>query len=688
MIALDSMDLLRRIHLILGGRWLFVIGFVLFCGLYEYGRVLHLRPLPMHTWRQGDCLSLTWNYYTGEATFGNPVIHAQIADGGLSGKSAGEFPILYWTMGQIWKITGPSEFVYRLFGLLFHFLASYLLFLTLRRVLKSDFWAIGVALLLFTSPVMLYYSIGFLTDVPAFDLALIGWYCFIRHAEQAARRWWVLTVFTFTLAILLKVTAGMSFVALLALFALATARPTLLKGLRKAFPAVVFGWAVVAIALGGVVLWYVHAEQYNNLHNGRYTFNNLWPIWEMSTAEIDSAVKYAEDILLFQIFDTSVLVCIGLAILLLVIHVRQLPLPVALLNLMLLLGTIIYTIFWFHAVDGHDYYFINPMIALLVPLVTWLWWLREKHPDLFNADWARWALLLLLGYNVAYARNNMIMRSNPNSQMDRDDLLPTYHCEEPDYWNALVNPLWPGIWDITPYLRSIGVQPQDLVMSPDDHTINTSLYIMQQHGFTEYGENMEDPATFERCIKQGAKYLVFMDEKWLAKEAIQPYLTHLIGQHGRVRVYDLIDRQTRVDTAFVFRQQAGAPMTVEHRSSATVCDDGSAGWCFPGSVFPIEIDGLPLDAKGLRYADIDVRGTIHWEGGYSGGCIIALAEDDSTGQIGQTKNELPEGPFSFNYWIPARAKGVKRKLYFWNSSAKSFRMEGLEVVVKHHLPTP
>ena len=47
------MDLLRRLHRFLGGRWLFVVGFALFFGLYEYGRVLHLRPLHADDWLMG-----------------------------------------------------------------------------------------------------------------------------------------------------------------------------------------------------------------------------------------------------------------------------------------------------------------------------------------------------------------------------------------------------------------------------------------------------------------------------------------------------------------------------------------------------------------------------------------------------------------------------------------------------------
>ncbi|MBK9626746.1 MAG: glycosyltransferase family 39 protein [Flavobacteriales bacterium] len=319
------MDRLMQLYRSVGPRWVFVIGFLTFSAIYEYGRVLHLRPLPMHIWRQADCLSLTWNYYTGEATFLKPVIHGQIADGGESGLSAGEFPLLYWAMGQVWKVIGPSEFAYRLFGLLFHFVASYMLFLTLRRLLRSDFWAIGITLLLFTSPVLLYYGVSFLTDVPAFDLALMGWYFFVRHAEEGKRRWWILSTACFALATLLKVTAGMSFVAIIGLYLLFTVRPAWFRSIPKVFPSRVFGWAVIAISLAGIAAWYIHAEQFNTDHAGRYTFNNLWPIWEMSPDEIDRAVTFAKRILLFQIFDTSVLLLIGLAIILLIVHVRELP---------------------------------------------------------------------------------------------------------------------------------------------------------------------------------------------------------------------------------------------------------------------------------------------------------------------------------------------------------------------------
>ncbi len=680
------MALLRRIHQIIGGRGLFLFGFVLFCGLFEYGRVMNLRPLPMHLWRQTDCLSLTTNYYNGRATFFSPEIHAQIADKGASGSSAGEFPVLYWAMGQVWKITGPSEFAYRLFGLLLHFLASYSLFLTLRRLLKSDFWSIGLTLLLFTSPVLVYYGISFLTDVPAFDLALIGWYFFVRHAQEGRRRYWMMAMACFALATLLKVTAGMSLVAIIGLYALYALKPSLFGDLRRVFPlSPVFGWSVISMALASIIAWYVHAEGYNELHNGRYTFNSLWPIWEMTNEEIDRAVIFAREVLVFQVFDTSVWLMITGAITLLMVHWRRVPAPLLLLNGMLVIGLVVYTVLWFHAVDGHDYYFVNPMIALLVPMVTGLWWLRNERADLFGASWVRWVFLFLLGYNAAYASNNLVMRSNPNSYLNRSDLLPTYHCAEPVYWNSLAYSTQSDLHDITPYLRSLGISVEDKVVSLDDPTINASLYFMDQRGFTQYGYAMDDPETMERCIALGAKYMVFVNEHWLDVPHMQPYLKYPLGQHRAARIYDLRNMDRRTETEVLFSQADGRTIPFDHRSSGTTCAEENS-WCFDSNEYPLEINNIPLGDPAALHCEVIVRGVILWEEGYIGGSHLVMSENDAGGQINYLPRHLSKGAFEIIYAIPSRTDAIENKLFFWNKEGVPFRLDRFEIEVRRYFP--
>ena len=116
---------------------LFILLFAVFSISY-YDSVLDKGPLSMHIWRQTDCLSLTSNYANG-ATLFEPEIHFQGSDDLTSGKSAGEFPALYYVVGKIWSLTGESYLAYRLFYLLILFAGSFALFKSLKILLNDAF---------------------------------------------------------------------------------------------------------------------------------------------------------------------------------------------------------------------------------------------------------------------------------------------------------------------------------------------------------------------------------------------------------------------------------------------------------------------------------------------------------------------------------------------------------------------
>jgi len=88
-------------------------------------------------------------------------------DDGLSGKTAGEFPLLYWSVAQLWKITGKSEFLYRLVVLIISFTGLYAVFRASKKILNNNIQALFVGLLLFTSVPYVYYAANFLPNVPA-----------------------------------------------------------------------------------------------------------------------------------------------------------------------------------------------------------------------------------------------------------------------------------------------------------------------------------------------------------------------------------------------------------------------------------------------------------------------------------------------------------------------------------------
>ena len=72
---------------------------------YSYQEVLFYPIHSIHSWRQADCVSLAKNFIN-ESNLLEPSIHNYISDGGKSGKTAGEFTLLYFIIGKIWNLTG------------------------------------------------------------------------------------------------------------------------------------------------------------------------------------------------------------------------------------------------------------------------------------------------------------------------------------------------------------------------------------------------------------------------------------------------------------------------------------------------------------------------------------------------------------------------------------------------------
>ncbi len=545
------MDKVRTFLQRIDAVWWLIALFLLMSGAYEAGRVLHLPPQPHHVWRQADCISLTWNYYDATWNLFQPTIHNLFSDDHTSGRTAGEFPILYYMVGMIWRITGPDLFIYRLIEFLLHFVGTLALFASVRRIIASKFWAVCVALLFYTSPAIVYFGIGFLTDVPAFDMALIGWWFTVRYATEHKRRLWRWAVFFFTLGMLLKVTAGMSLVALVGVLLW----QQVFGGREKQRLPVLNGgwpeWIPLMFGLAAVFAWYGYAAWYNDLHGGKYTFNGLWPIWEMSATERLQAWNVGRRIVVFQVFDTSVWALIGIAFTALAVNIRKLPGKVILLNALLLAGAVVYTLFWFHALDNHDYYFINPMVALAVLLVSFLWVINRNYPELLKARWSRWAMFTLLAFNVAYAAQNMQMRYDTSGTMAADDLWPIYHDAELAHWNGL------SYWSLEPYtkiqqgLRELKILPDDLVVVADDRTINASLVFIGNRGWTNYSDLLDDPGFLDGLVERGARYFLCKDPHWMWSSRTSPYLHDLIGVVDGVRVYRLhpLGRKRSLDSA-------------------------------------------------------------------------------------------------------------------------------------------
>lgn len=513
------------------------IGTLLFVAhLFQYEDILKERPRSIHQWRQTDCLSLTQNYYQGDRGFLQPAIHNQISDDMSSGKSAGEFPGLYYAVASLWKVFGKSEFLYRLLNVLISFVGLFCLFRSLKILLKDNFWAIGFTLLLFCSPIFAFYSNNFLTNTTALSFVFAGWFVFLLYHKKSLNKFLWLSFGLFAVAALLKVTAAISIIALggIFLFELLGIK----TGRTKAvFPNLKTAWMPFLMAFILIAAWYGYADYYNDLHGGKYTFNSIWPIWELSKEGLKEAFDSINEVLIFQVFSKTVLIPSLFALLATLMLFKKVKRFYYLITLFVLIGSASYIILWFQAMNGHDYYLINLLLLPVLVWTTFMLFLKEHYSAIFSSWRIKTLFFLLLGYNVYYCSQNMELRYFP--EKDKNYFLSAQNGVR-DYFK------WMN-WDykkhmqayetVTPYLDSLGIEKDDKVISLPDPSINISLYLMNRKGWTGY--TARDGENLRKSIEKGAEYLIINDESFLEKPHIKPYVTNKIGEYKNLLIYRL-----------------------------------------------------------------------------------------------------------------------------------------------------
>lgn len=509
------------------------------CSVYEYGRVLHMRPLPHHLWRQTTCLSITQEYAEGGNSFFEPAVQSFIADDATSGKTAAEFPIIYYVIGSLWKLIGRTEFAYRLIMLLLHAAGSWALFALTLRVLKDGALAVMVALFFFTVPTVVYFTLAFLPDVPALDFVLLGALALTRFMEAGGFRNGTATLFCFAMGGLLKITALMVpmalFLALSAVLLVPAWRAKALFDLRR-IP-IVWGGLILVFLIVAAWTWY--AVRYNHWNSASYSVMGTWALWDIGEADRASALRFGRDILIYQIFDGPVWWALAGMLLVLIRYVRWIPVELVLFNAFLFGGTVLYVLLWTIALNNHDYYFIAPLVLPISLMLTFFWMVRERWPQAITSRWTKATLFLLLVYHGAYAATNHQMRTQAGRPVDAAALLPLYHDAELEHWRMTQYWAMADLLDIVPLARKVGVLPQDLVITVPDESVCSALYLIEQHGFNEFGGVRMDSATVADRVRRGAKYLYLLGNDTAVTTPLEGWLDRRILAHGEVGIYDL-----------------------------------------------------------------------------------------------------------------------------------------------------
>ncbi len=503
--------------------------------IYRYEYLLRFQPSGPHTWRQADCVSIIDNYYSHGMRFFWPEIHYQISDGDDSGYTAGEFPGIYYVNALLWKIFGKHIAITRGLSILITFLGLFALYRTHLLVTSNYFWSVVCSLFILSTSAVAEYGANFLTDVPGFSFALMGWYYFERFRKESIDTLLMRSAFLFMIAGLLKVSSLILFVVILILWALE------LIGLRSAdnpeptFKRPIKQGVILLTSIAGILAWYQYASFFNSKHAGKYTFNSPWPIWSLTKEQI---IELAEAFWKWTAVFTMPMLywyILPALILLSVVLLHRVSVRLRLLYLITLTGVLGYFAFWYQAIDQHDYYFVNGF-ALFVIMPSVFLKSNIKLPNWASAATKIIGVVLLL-YGLIYTRQNIELRHYPEEAFSYPlmpeqpvRLMKWYHWERKSRTRALPK--------LQPLLDSLGVNSEAKVVVLPDPTINHSLYLIDRKGWTSFG-GRPFREIVDKGMEHGAEFLLVVHGDAYFEPGMADFKDFVIGEFDHVDVIDL-----------------------------------------------------------------------------------------------------------------------------------------------------
>jgi hypothetical protein len=464
-----------------------------------------LPPKSVHVWRQTDCASYALNYFQNKVDFWHPQVHHRLA---VDGRTVSEFPIIYFFASKLYQYFGYHDYFIRLINFVIFCIGIIYVFKLSALFIKDKVIQFFPALIVLTSPYLFYYGLNFLPDVVALSFSFIGVYYYFIYQQSNCFTILILACVFFVLAAVLKITAGIPFVAVAAWVMLQEWK---LNWQNKTIVAKKF--VIISCSFFIIFWWYYYAALYNKTHHYDGNTLGMLPIWQMSKAEI---------IEVFQRFRKEwkgVILCnvtwlFFLISLLFLGVVRKISYPIYFLILITILGNLLFSIGWFQAFFHHDYYMIN-LFGMFIFLAIGCGIILEKYLNNIN-----------LKYIIYVGVFALIVKAQFHSKNVQNDRYANINNGIPNSW-----------YEVQPYMRNIGIQRTDLVLHLGDASTNISLYLFNNPGWDEC--YAPDGNIIEYYRKKGAKYLIISNENWMQKTECLPYMKHKIGQYKQISFYKL-----------------------------------------------------------------------------------------------------------------------------------------------------
>jgi hypothetical protein len=516
--------------------WIFII---LVCLAYNYYTIIQLPPRSVHQWRQADCYSFAMNYYKEGLHFFSPSVNWIGPNG--NGKTASEFPIIYYTVACLWKIFGKHEWIFRLVNLTLSLFGLFYLFKLSLELTKNKFWSFFIPFLLFSSPIYAYYANNFISNVPALSLVFPGWYFFYRFYKVKKTRLLYLSMFFFLVAGLLKISSAISFVIILGIFLSEWWRIIRYKKEDRIFNKPVKQLVPFLLVISIILSWNLYVFYYNLNNNAGVLLQGVLPIWEIDAQKIHAVFQNLYHELLPQYFSNIILFILCGMFVFLIVFYKKVNRILFIITLCAFIISCCYILLFFQVFIAHDYYLIDLLILPVAILTTFAIYLKKNHSRIFRMPVVYTIAGIILIYNLYYCAVYTRIKYNSEDKLaKRSFILSEKEHKFWDWFHWNYSNKYKAFEDITPYLRSLGISRTDRVISIPDISINITLSQMDQKGFTDYSySEVQGKERITAFIRSGAKYLIINDQRILNEDYLKPFLINKIGEYKNICIYSL-----------------------------------------------------------------------------------------------------------------------------------------------------
>ena len=507
----------------------FLIAFIAICFYFSYHHIFYYSPQSTHVWRQTDCTSIALNYYYNGMDFFHPQILNVCNNEGFS---VSEFPILYYITAILYQFFGVQEGILRLLSLVLVFWGLWSIYRLTYALLQDHFIAICFPLIIFSSPLLAFYSFNFLPDAAALALVFCAWYSFYQFIQSANKKYFAHFILLSLLAALLKVLALISLVALLIIWGLEKGNALNFKNHKIKFPFSRFQIIGILSIFLFVAAWLTWAKYYNE-QNSAYFFAGILPFWSLDNIAQELILKKLLMKWSWVYFHPFIHLIVILAFSYFMMKPKRVH-PILWWGMLLLFlaNLAIYSL-WFKQFNHHDYYAIALLVFPVLVLLTSFIQLQKKYPN-FIKHWAfRLGLIGFTCFHIFYAKQELTFRYKADSN-----------------YKAGVNPNFYKSKTLQVWLQKNQLTYADKVLSLPDVSPNISLYYYRLRGWTNYnvkeswvpyaGRRTYTPKAIRYLIGQGCKYLLVNQKEYLQRAELLPFLDYPLDEfEGSIFLYDL-----------------------------------------------------------------------------------------------------------------------------------------------------